>query len=143
MCFLALAVPMVLELCPEGVINGILTFVGLAGILPHTGNQFVDRAVLLLTHPANFPTDKLYTQNVTWFKMHLYTLIQITCLLACWGMRFTGDFALAFPLVVVLFVPLRLNLLPRWFSEEELEALDSEHTFTEEAAASAPTYTPL
>jgi len=45
--------------------------------------------------------------------------------------------------VVVLFVPLRLTVLPRWFSEVELEALDSEHTFTEDAAGREPTYTPL
>lgn len=30
-CFLALAVPQVLETVPEGVVNGILAFVGLAG----------------------------------------------------------------------------------------------------------------
>ena len=36
-CFLALAVPQVLEVVPEGVVNGILTFVGLAGIFPGEG----------------------------------------------------------------------------------------------------------
>ena len=41
-------------------------------------------------------------------------------------MRFTGPFALAFPLVVVGFVPIRLYLLPKFFTPEELELLDSE-----------------
>eukprot|EP00040_Diaphanoeca_grandis_P024921 m.137704 g.137704 ORF g.137704 m.137704 type:complete len:614 (-) comp29938_c0_seq1:710-2551(-) len=132
LCFLALGVPGALELCPEGVINGILTFVGVAGILPGTGNQFIDRVVLFITHPSNFPNDKLYTRNMSVPKMHMFTLIQLLCLGACWGMRYTGDFALAFPLVIVLFVPLRLKILPRWFSPEELEALDSEQTFTSE-----------
>jgi hypothetical protein len=34
LCFFGLIVPSALELCPEGVINGILTFVGLQGALP-------------------------------------------------------------------------------------------------------------
>ena len=41
-------------------------------------------------------------------------------------MRFTGPFALAFPLVVVGFIPIRLYLLPELFTPEELELLDSE-----------------
>ena len=41
-------------------------------------------------------------------------------------MRFTGPFSLAFPLVVVGFVPLRLYVLPKFFTHEELELLDHE-----------------
>ena len=93
-----------------------------------TGNQFVDRVVLLFTHPAEHSRDLPYVQSSSTMKMHLFTLIQLLCLAACWGMRFTGDFALAFPLVVVAFVPLRLKVLPKLFSEEELAGLDSEHS---------------
>ena len=130
LCFMGLVVPSILEYCPVGVVNGILTFVGLQGILPFTGNQLIDRCVLLLTHPDEFqepvsssPTSYL---QLPWYRIHLYTLVQLLCLAACWGMRFTGKFALAFPLVVVAFVPLRLYLLPKMFSSEELELLDSE-----------------
>jgi len=129
LCFLALVFPSVLEHCPVGVVNGVLTFVGLQGILPFTGNQFIDRVVLLFTHPEEFSTlpesSSSYLQ-LPWYRIHLYTLVQIACLAACWGMRFTGPFALAFPLVVVGFIPIRLYLLPKIFSPEELELLDSE-----------------
>lgn len=117
--------------------------------MPGTGNQFVDRLVLFITHPNDHP-DTIYTRNVSVWKMHLsvftflspadckqelkrlydvdgsvtiyalgrygfrYTAIQTVCLLACWGMRFTGPVAIAFPLVIVLFVPLRLRVLPRF-----------------------------
>ena len=54
MCFLGLVFPSILEHCPVGVVNGVLTFVGLQGILPFSGNQFIDRCVLLLTHPDEF-----------------------------------------------------------------------------------------
>ncbi|CAB9506504.1 Electroneutral sodium bicarbonate exchanger 1 [Seminavis robusta] len=129
LCFGGLLVPAVLEKCPLGVVNGILTFVGLQGILPGTGNQLIDRCVLLLTAPSEFVTrDK--NQNgymeLPWKRIHLYTAVQLACLAACWGWRFTGPLAIAFPLVVVAFVPLRLVVLPKIFSEEELRLLDSE-----------------
>lgn len=128
LCFCGLVVPSALERCPEGVVNGILTFVGLQGILPHTGNQFIDRCVLLITAPSEFheldSTEPYMT--LPWRRIHTYTAIQLVCLAACWGVRFTGPFALAFPLVIVGFVPLRLLALPKFFTEEELAVLDSE-----------------
>ncbi|KAL9180929.1 hypothetical protein ACHAXT_009734 [Thalassiosira profunda] len=130
LCFFGLVFPAILELCPVGVVNGILAFVGLQGILPFTGNQFIDRCVLLFTHPSEFPTASSQEPSsylkLPWYRIHLYTCAQILCLLACWGMRFTGPFALAFPLVVVGFIPLRLYVLPKYFTPEELELLDAE-----------------
>ena len=139
LCFLGLVVPAVLERWPVGVVNGILTFVGLQGILPGTGNQLIDRCVLLITAPSEFatllsdPNDNNNHHRITapylhlpWYRIHMYTFVQLACLAACWGMRFTGPFSLAFPLVIVGFVPLRLYLLPKFFTKEELECLDSE-----------------
>ena len=126
LCFCGLIFPSVLEFCPEGVVNGILTFVGLQGILPGTGNQLIDRCVLLVSSPSEAPKSMAPYSHLHWQRVHLYTFVQLTCLAACWGMRFTGPFALAFPLVVVGFIPLRLLVLPRFFSEDELLALDAE-----------------
>jgi len=126
LCFCGLVVPSVLELWPEGVVNGILAFVGLQGILPYTGNQLIDRCVLLITAPSEFPESSAPYSRLPWYRIHAYTVVQLVCLAACWGMRFTGPFSLAFPLVVVGFIPLRLCLLPKFFTEEELDALDSE-----------------
>jgi len=126
LCFCGLVIPSMLELWPEGVVNGILAFVGLQGILPYTGNQLIDRCVLLVTSPSEFPKSNASYSQLHWHKIHLYTMVQLVCLAACWGMRFTGPFSLAFPLVVVGFIPLRLYLLPKFFTEKELNALDSE-----------------
>jgi len=126
LCFCGLVIPSMLELWPEGVVNGILAFVGLQGILPYTGNQLIDRCVLLVTSPSEFPKSNAAYSQLHWHKIHLYTMVQLVCLAACWGMRFTGPFSLAFPLVVVGFIPLRLYLLPKFFTEKELDALDSE-----------------
>lgn len=128
LCFLGLIFPSILERCPEGVVNGILTFVGLQGILPGTGNQLIDRIVLLMTSPSEFVVGDAAPSymSLSWSRIHLYTAIQLACLAACWGWRFTGPLALAFPLVIVGFVPFRLLVLPEVFTKEELEALDSE-----------------
>lgn len=58
-CGLALVIPSVLEIIPEGVVNGILTFVGVAGLLAK--NQFVERVSLLLTPAKHFPREETYT----------------------------------------------------------------------------------
>ena len=41
---------------------GILTFVGVAGILPETGNQLSKRMLLLFSFPSEFPDNETYTQ---------------------------------------------------------------------------------
>lgn len=51
--------PHLLEVVPEGVISGTLTFVGLAGILSH--NQFVERCVLCFCNSDDWPKDRDYS----------------------------------------------------------------------------------
>ena len=121
LCLLALAVPAVLDTIPVGCAYGILTFVGLAGILPNTGNKFVDRVLLLMTSRESFPAEY---DGLRTAKIHAYTLIQCTCLLACWTWQFTGTVTLAFPLIIVLFVPLHRRGLVRLFTTVELSVLD-------------------
>jgi len=131
LCLCGLVFPSVLEMCPGGVVNGILTFVGIAGILPGTGNQLMDRTLLLFTAPSGFPSATANSavapySELPWYRIHLYTIIQLACLAGCWGMRFAGPFSLAFPLVVVSFIPLRLCILPKLFSQNELSVLDAD-----------------
>lgn len=132
LCLFGLVIPSALELCPEGVVNGILTFVGLQGILPGTGNQLIDRIVLLFTAPSEFPDSTAPYAHLPWRRIHLYTMVQLACLLTCWAMRFTGPLSLAFPLIIVGFIPLRLKVLPKYFTEDELAALDCEEESTRE-----------
>ena len=62
-----------------------------------------------------------------WRYLHLYTLIQLLCFGACylvgvWG--FGIGLGLAFPIVIVGFVPLRAVVLTKIFPAEHLELLD-------------------
>jgi hypothetical protein len=52
-------------------------------------------------------------------KMHLFTIIQVV-LLVCLLIIKSTTAALAFPLFVILLVPLRMKVLPRVFTEKEL-----------------------
>lgn len=57
-------------------------------------------------------------------KMHLFTLIQLLCLVVLWVVKST-PISLAFPFFLILMVPLRAQLRCL-FTPAELRALDSE-----------------
>ena len=64
-----------LQLVPKGVVYGILTFVGVAGVLPESGNQLSKRALLLFSFPSEYPKSAKYTGS-TPYRMHLFTFFQ-------------------------------------------------------------------
>ena len=51
--------------------------------------------------------------------MHAFTIIQLICLGILWAVKSTPA-ALAFPFFLILLVPLRLLVLKRLFTEQEL-----------------------
>ena len=57
--------------------------------------------------------------------MHLFTLLQLLLLAACWLINLS-PFGLCVAFLIVMLVPLRLSALPLVFTERELSALDSE-----------------
>eukprot|EP00730_Choanoeca_flexa_P001165 TRINITY_DN10511_c0_g2_i1.p1 TRINITY_DN10511_c0_g2~~TRINITY_DN10511_c0_g2_i1.p1 ORF type:complete len:558 (+),score=118.55 TRINITY_DN10511_c0_g2_i1:61-1734(+) len=122
LCLVAIWARPVLTAIPEGVVDGILTFVGVSGLLAK--NQFIERVWLLLTPASDHPENEVYTA-VPAHRMHLYTLVQLVCLACCWIIKQTPA-GLAFPLFIVLLVPFRNMVMPKLFTVEELEALDSE-----------------
>lgn len=54
--------------------------------------------------------------------MHLYTLVQLTCLSLLWVVMATAA-ALAFPFVLLLTIPVRMLVLPRLFTWRELQSV--------------------
>lgn len=63
--------------------------------------------------------------EVSPWRMHLFTCLQLTCLSLLWVVMATPA-ALAFPFVLLLTVPLRKLLLPLMFTQRELQLLDSD-----------------
>ena len=121
----ALFVPSVIELIPFGAVDGILTFVGVAGLLEC---QLWERILLLLRAPSEFPAyDKHktpYVGGVRPLKMHAYTCIQLLLLAGCWAVNLSPA-GLAFSLVVLSLVPFRTYVIPCCFTKRERIALDS------------------
>ena len=61
-------------------------------------------------------------------KTNLFTIIQLLCLGILWVVKLTPA-AMAFPLVLLLLIPLRLKLLPFMFSEDDLKRVDTHVAF--------------
>lgn len=110
----------VMRLIPIAVLFGVFLFLGVSS-LSHI--QLVERVKLLFIPSSHHP-DENFVTNVKTKKMHIFTIIQVCCVCALVAMKLTVV-APAFPFFIICMIPLR-KLLERFFSSEELEALDTE-----------------
>ena len=56
--------------------------------------------------------------------MHIYTLIQVVCIGLLYGLKLSPA-AMAYPLVIVLLIPLRWLLGKTLYTKEEIDAVSS------------------
>ncbi|XP_044531057.1 band 3 anion transport protein [Gracilinanus agilis] len=120
----------ILSKIPLAVLFGIFLYMGVTSL---SGIQLFDRILLLLKPPKYHP-DVPYVKRVKTWRMHVFTGIQIICLVVLWVVKSTPA-SLALPFVLILTVPLRRFLLPLIFRNLELQCLDAddaEVTFDEE-----------
>uniref|UniRef100_A0A3B3SWA0 Anion exchange protein n=1 Tax=Paramormyrops kingsleyae TaxID=1676925 RepID=A0A3B3SWA0_9TELE len=106
---------------PLAVIFGIFLYMGVTSL---TGIQLYERVMLMVT-PAKHHPDHVYVTKVKTWRMNMFTVIQLTCIMLLWVVKSTVA-SLAFPFVLILTVPLRRLVLTRIFKERELKALDSD-----------------
>ncbi|XP_065417396.1 anion exchange protein 3 isoform X2 [Chrysemys picta bellii] len=106
---------------PLAVLFGIFLYMGVTSL---TGIQLYER-LLLIFMPAKHHPDHVYVVKVKTWRMNLFTCIQLACIVVLWVVKSTVA-SLAFPFVLIMTVPLRRFLLPRFFQDRELKALDSE-----------------
>nr|XP_023013416.1 band 3 anion transport protein-like isoform X1 [Leptinotarsa decemlineata] len=120
--FIGLSVFMspLLRLVPMAVVLGIFLYMGVASI---DGIQFFDR-IKLLFMPVKHHPQASYVRKVRTVKMHMFTFIQLICLIFLWIIKSTKA-SLAFPFFLILLVPLR-SQLKYLFSQRELRALDGD-----------------
>uniref|UniRef100_A0A8D1EPB8 Anion exchange protein n=2 Tax=Sus scrofa TaxID=9823 RepID=A0A8D1EPB8_PIG len=112
----------ILSHIPLAVLFGIFLYMGVTSL---SGIQLFDR-ILLLFKPSKYHPDIPYAKRVRTWRMHLYTLTQIICLVVLWTVKFFPSTSLALPFVLILTVPLRLFLLPLIFRKLELQCLDAD-----------------
>uniref|UniRef100_A0A4W6F9N2 Anion exchange protein n=1 Tax=Lates calcarifer TaxID=8187 RepID=A0A4W6F9N2_LATCA len=111
----------VLRLIPLAVLFGIFLYMGVTSL---TGIQLYERITLMVT-PAKHHPDHIYVTKVKTWRMNMFTIIQLACIVALWVVKSTVA-SLAFPFVLIMTVPLRRLILSRIFEERELQALDCE-----------------
>ncbi|KAK2839498.1 hypothetical protein Q5P01_013238 [Channa striata] len=109
----------VLRLIPLAVLFGIFLYMGVTSL---TGIQLYERITLMVT-PAKHHPDHIYVTKVKTWRMNMFTIIQLACIVALWVVKSTVA-SLAFPFVLIMTVPLRRVILSRIFEERELQALD-------------------
>ena len=127
-CVLVPALLSLLGSVPVAVLNGLFLVMGIESFW---GNQFMERLLILC-----FVTDKKhrvtaapytwpYIRHVRWKAWISFTLIQLCFLGLIFGITLTPA-AICFPVFIVLLVPTRMFLLPKFFSRSDIMALDSD-----------------
>uniref|UniRef100_A0A8C7GY49 Anion exchange protein n=1 Tax=Oncorhynchus kisutch TaxID=8019 RepID=A0A8C7GY49_ONCKI len=107
----------VLRNIPLAVLFGIFLYMGVTSI---TGIQLYERITLMFT-PAKHHPDHIYVTKVKTWRMNMFTIIQLACIVLLWVVKSTVA-SLAFPFILIMTVPLRRLILSRIFEERELQA---------------------
>uniref|UniRef100_A0A6Q2Y9N7 Anion exchange protein n=1 Tax=Esox lucius TaxID=8010 RepID=A0A6Q2Y9N7_ESOLU len=108
----------VLRNIPLAVLFGIFLYMGITSI---TGIQLYERITLMFT-PAKHHPDHTYVTKVKTWRMNMFTIIQLACIVLLWVVKSTVA-SLAFPFILIMTVPLRRLVLSRLFEERELQAV--------------------
>ncbi|XP_072048031.1 electroneutral sodium bicarbonate exchanger 1-like [Amphiura filiformis] len=115
---LAVLMTKILVIVPMPVLYGVFLFMGISSL---KGVQFVDRLNLLFI-PGKHQPDYHYLRVVELKKVHLFTIIQLSCLAILWIIKSTKA-ALVFPIMVLAMVGVR-KAMDYIFTQPELAELD-------------------
>ncbi|XP_070540584.1 solute carrier family 4 member 11-like isoform X2 [Ptychodera flava] len=117
-----LMLPMPLKYIPKPVLTGVWVYLALQTFI---GNHFFQRLTLLFTEKSAYPTDH-HVRRVPERTMHLFTFIQILqlVLLCAFGLATNIYMKMAFPLILLLYIPFRQLVLPIFIKREYLLWID-------------------
>ncbi|XP_037381303.1 sodium bicarbonate cotransporter 3 isoform X2 [Talpa occidentalis] len=108
----------VLKLIPMPVLYGVFLYMGVSSL---KGIQLFDR-IKLFGMPAKHQPDLIYLRYVPLWKVHIFTVIQLTCLILLWVIKASAA-AVVFPMMVLALVFIR-KLMDLCFTKRELSWLD-------------------
>nr|XP_020453333.1 sodium bicarbonate cotransporter 3-like [Monopterus albus] len=108
----------VLKFIPMPVLYGVFLYMGASSL---KGIQLFDR-IKLFGMPAKHQPDLIYLRYVPLWKVHVFTLVQLTCLVLLWVIKASAA-AVVFPMMVLALVFIR-KLLDLFFTKRELSWLD-------------------
>ncbi|CAB9504981.1 Electroneutral sodium bicarbonate exchanger 1 [Seminavis robusta] len=122
LCFVSIFALNILKIIPMPVLYGVFLFMGLVSL---GTNQFFGRVQMFLMQPSKYPVEP-YTQYVKPNRMRLFTAIQLGLFVLLYVVKAIKTIAIAFPIIIALCIPVRLYVLPRIFTTEELVMIDSD-----------------
>ncbi|XP_073079807.1 sodium bicarbonate cotransporter 3 isoform X3 [Manis javanica] len=108
----------VLKFIPMPVLYGVFLYMGASSL---KGIQFFDR-IKLFGMPAKHQPDLIYLRYVPLWKVHIFTVVQLTCLVLLWVIKASAA-AVVFPMMVLALVFVR-KLMDLCFTKRELSWLD-------------------
>ncbi|KAG1967514.1 anion exchange protein [Pimephales promelas] len=111
----------ILKMIPMTALFGIFLYMGITSL---SGIQLWDRILMLIMPKKHHPPVPFVTRVPT-MRMHLYTLIQVMCLVILWAVK-SSSFSLALPFVLILTIPLRMLMTGPIFTAMEMKCLDAD-----------------
>ncbi|XP_037076532.1 sodium bicarbonate cotransporter 3-like [Pollicipes pollicipes] len=108
-----------LKLIPMPVLFGVFLYMGVSAL---KGLQFFDR-ILIMFMPVKYQPDYTFLRQVPLKRVHLFTFIQLLCLVVLWVIKSISYTSILFPIMLVVMVGIR-KLLERLFTSGELRVLD-------------------
>lgn len=116
-----------LKMIPTSVLWGYFAFMAIESL---PGNQFWERILLLFTAPSRRykvleEYHATFVETVPFKAIALFTLFQTAYLLICFGITWIPIAGVLFPLMIMLLVPARQYLLPKFFKGAHLQDLDA------------------
>ncbi|XP_070540598.1 solute carrier family 4 member 11-like isoform X2 [Ptychodera flava] len=118
-----LMLPSPLKYIPKSVLNGLWIYLALQTFI---GNQFFERMTLFFTEQSAYPTNH-YVRRIPQKWMHIFTLIEILLLviLSCFGLSSIAYVKMTFPIILLLYIPVRQLLIPKIISPRYLQWIDA------------------
>jgi hypothetical protein len=111
----------VLHLIPQGVLAGLFFIMGVQAL---QGNGITQKLVFLAQDrhltPASNPLKRLKRRSAIW----VFVILELFGFGATFALTQTIA-AIGFPVIILLLIPVRSFLMPRWFTLEELSTLDA------------------
>ncbi|CAN0888739.1 Probable boron transporter 2 [Linum grandiflorum] len=116
-----------LKRIPTSVLWGYFAFMAIESL---PGNQFWERILLLFTAPSRRykvleEYHATFVETVPFMGIATFTVFQTGYLLVCFGLTWVPVAGVMFPLMIMLLVPVRQYVLPKFFKSAHLQDLDA------------------
>ncbi|CAF1020101.1 unnamed protein product [Adineta steineri] len=108
-----------LGLIPMPVLYGVFLYMGISSMKEI---QLISR-ILLIFMPEKYQPDYVYLRHVRTRRVHMFTLIQLTCLALLWIIKSIKKISILFPIMVLALVGAR-KVMDYIFTQRELGYLD-------------------